>query len=381
MTKDRPRPRSVRTSSIDIKRNNRNRVYRHIFRNRGISRPELVQRLGMSIPTVMQNVKSLFEQGLVREDGNLESTGGRKAVALSCVEDARLAVGVEITRDHIGLVLIDLDGNVLAKDAVGVHFRPDGDYARDVADAVERLIGDWGAEGERVLGVGVSLPGILSADGTLFNTTVLPALNYRTGILADAIGRPCQFVNDANAAGIAEKWGREGDGDFVYLSLSNSVGGAIVWDGALRTGDTERGGEFGHITLDRNGIYCYCGRRGCLDAYVNARLLSSRADGSLDAFFAGVEKGEGELAAFWDAYLGYLATAVNILRMAFDCDVVIGGYVGAYIGAYLDELRRRVAGLNTFVPDGAYVKACRRRTEASAVGAALVHIERFIHSV
>ncbi|MCC8167502.1 MAG: winged helix-turn-helix domain-containing protein, partial [Planctomycetes bacterium] len=59
------------SNAIDVKRANRNRIYRYIYANPGTSRPELVHRLEMSLPTVMQNVKSLFEQGLVKEDGAL----------------------------------------------------------------------------------------------------------------------------------------------------------------------------------------------------------------------------------------------------------------------------------------------------------------------
>lgn len=60
---------------MEIKTVNRNRIYRMIYQNPRISRPELCHRLGLSMPTVMQNVRYLQDRGLVEEGGSLDSTG------------------------------------------------------------------------------------------------------------------------------------------------------------------------------------------------------------------------------------------------------------------------------------------------------------------
>lgn len=374
--------RHMPANSIDIRKVNRNRIYRFIYNHPGTSRPELVQRLEMSLPTVMQNVKSLFGEGLVRENGSLESTGGRKAVALSCVKEARLSIGVEITRNHVGVVIINIDGEVVKSVRHRVPFTPDEAFAGTLGGMVRDLLASAKVDTGRVLGAGVSLPGFLSADGGLFRTTVLPgALHYETRLLGDAIGFPAIYANDANAAAIAEMWGAPQGKSFVYLSLSNTVGGAIVMNSHLELGDNQRAGEFGHIAVEYGGTPCYCGQRGCLDAYCAASLLSERADGNLEKFFARLEDGDSAATKAWNTYMDYLARAVNVLRMTFDCEVVVGGYVGALMEKHVGELRRRVAQLDSHEKSGSYVNVCRRRTEASAVGAALMHIVRFINEV
>lgn len=368
-------------SSRDIKRANRNRIYRYIHGHPATSRPELVQRLEMSLPTVMQNVKSLFGEGLLKEDGSLESTGGRKAVALSCVGDARVAVGVDVTRDHVGMVLVDLQGAVLRSSRHRLEFARGRQYADRLGKAVGRLIAASGAAPGAVLGVGVSMPGILSDDGAVFSSRVLGEEGYLTSVVRDALPRPAVFLNDANAAGVAEMWDAPAGKSFVYLSLSNSVGGAIIAGGRLTVGDNQRAGEFGHISLEPDGARCYCGQKGCLDAYCAATQLSDRAGGDLGEFFRRLDDGDAGLAAAWSGYLDRLARAANILRMAFDCEVVVGGYVGAHMERHVGELRRRAGLLDTFEKSGDYIKVCRRRTEASATGAALVHIQKFIREV
>ena len=233
---------------MEIKTVNRNRIYRMIYQNPRISRPELCHRLGLSMPTVMQNVRYLQDRGLVEEGGSLDSTGGRKAVALTCVKDARTAVGLDLTANHISGVLVDLEGGILAESREKRAFAVSGEYADALAGMVRDLIGKAAAPAERVLGVGVSMPGTFSADGGLMlDSRVLRMQNLRCAELSRSIPLPCVFCNDANAAGFAEVWDVQSPSDALYLSLSNTVGGAILLGGQLYKGENQRGGEFGHI--------------------------------------------------------------------------------------------------------------------------------------
>ncbi len=361
---------------------NRNRIYRMIYQNRGISRPELCHRLGLSMPTVMQNVRQLQAAGLIEEAGSLDSTGGRKAVALACVQKARIAVGLDLTVHHVSGVAVDLEGNILVQLRERRVFTANGGYAAALGKMVEALLEQSGFSSERVLGVGISMPGTFSEDGSLMlDSRLLRMQNLRTIELSRAIPLPCQFCNDANAAGFAEVWDVQSPPDALYLSLSNTVGGAILLGGRLYMGENQRGGEFGHITVQRDGRQCYCGKRGCLDAYCSAEVLSRLAEGNLEGFFQKLKSGDAKAHAAWERYLDDLAAGVDILRMAFDCPIILGGYVGAYMEDYLEPLRIRLAALNRFDRDGSYVRVCRYRTEASAVGAALLYVQAFLQGV
>jgi hypothetical protein len=71
-------------------------------------------------------------------------------------------------------------------------------------------------------------------------------------------------------------------------------------------------------------------------------------------------------------------TAVNNLVVPFDCRVILGGYLGEYLEDYIDEIRRSVAGVTTFLGNEDYIAVCTYKREASAVGAALLYIRPFI---
>jgi predicted NBD/HSP70 family sugar kinase len=369
-------------NNTNLKKVNCNRIYKLIYQKGMISKPEIAYRLGISLPTVMQNVKLLQDAGLVEENGVLESTGGRKAVALSCVKSARAAIGVDITRNHISVVLVNLDGSIAESIREKISYQDNIEYAKKLWTIVDHLIEQSKFDSKKILGMGISVPGILSNDQQiLLHSHVLQVKNVRCADLAKFCPFPSVLCNDANAAGIAETWNKEAHESSVYLFLSDSVGGAILLENKLYQGEDQRGGEFGHITIERGGRRCYCGKKGCLDSYCSASVLSDLTDGNLADFFKLLKEGNPKIKTAWENYLDYLATAVNNLRMSFDCSVIIGGYVGAYIEDYIDDLMKRAAELNTFEEDGNYIKACCYRTEAAAVGAALLHIAPFIDQI
>lgn len=58
-------------------------------------------------------------------------------------------------------------------------------------------------------------------------------------------------------------------------------------------------------------------------------------DQSRELFFQRLESGDEVIREAWNFYLKYLALAVTNLRMAFDCDIVLGGYIGQYLKPYM----------------------------------------------
>ena len=368
-------------SNMDVKRRNRSNTLRCILACDHISQMELSQRLSLSWPTVLQNVKELSELGLIQEAGSYESTGGRKAKAYAPVRDAKLALGLDITRNHVSVVLVDLSGQVVRSVRKTCPFSLDDGYAQGLGELAGQFVEEDKAH-DRLLGVGVSLPGIVAEEeGVLRHSHILGIQDVPTGFFSRYILYPCHFINDANAAGLAEVYGAPDAGDFVYLSLSNSVGGAILNGGALYTGNHLRAGEFGHNTLIPGGRRCYCGKEGCLDTYCSARVLADLAGGRLADFFDRLRAGDPQLGQIWKEYLQYLAVAVNNLHMSFDCDVIVGGYVGAFLEEFGAPLRTLLEERNPFRRDASYLHFCRYKLEAAAVGAALVQVEEFIREL
>lgn len=150
---------------------------------------------------------------------------------------------------------------------------------------------------------------------------------------------PVRVENEANAAAVAEHWQEAAVGVRSFLSVFGEVGvGASIFiDGELFRGAHGCGGEFGHVSVDPDGLPCACGSRGCLETLVGqeaiARSAGIRIGGRARSITAELvrraEAGETPvLRALEQAgqSLGVaLASAVNL----FDVEaVVLGGCYG-----------------------------------------------------
>jgi fructokinase len=197
--------------------------------------------------------------------------------------------------------------------------------------------------------IGVGMPGSVTfrrADGTRSdrpltknsNTTCLNGRPFRSD-LAQAVGRPLAFANDANCFALAEaKYGAARGARLAFgVIMGTGVGGGIVistgeprvWDGAQGIA-----GEWGHVTLDpEGGPPCYCGRRGCLERYLSGPAIEaayarrSGRDLPLVEIASGIASDPDARATLDEAveFFGRgVATVINIL----DPDtIVLGGGV------------------------------------------------------
>ncbi|GAA0804171.1 ROK family transcriptional regulator [Clostridium sp. AF19-22AC] len=353
-------------------------IYRMIYQYKECSRQEIANQLGISLPTVTQNLNKLRSLGYIYNAGNFQSTGGRKPTILRCVPDARCAMGIDITRNHLSIVLIDLDLNIIAGKRIRVPYEETTEYFNTISRETEEMIRNNVPDRSRLLGAGLSMPVIIGSDQK--SVTYATVINASPNIyekLASYIDVPILMFNDSNSAGLAESWRAHYTQPMVYLSLSSSVGGANMNNQNIYTGDNWRGCEFGHMTIVPHGKRCYCGRYGCLDAYCSSNVLSDFTGGDLKRFFTELETNKG-LQNVFNQYMDHLAIAVNNLRMCYDCNIVLGGYVGAYMAEYIDTFRKKAVDLNPFEQDGSFIRVCHYRTEASAVGAAIHYINQFI---
>ena len=357
-------------------------IAHELYRSGQSTKTALMASLGASLPTVRGTVRTLMEQGVVVQDGLLASSGGRKPEALALNGAHAFAIGVDITANHLSLVAVDLRGTLRWRERLSLPFSTDNTYCTALSEALDAFLQKHDIPSQKVLGAGLSLPGILSSDGhTLADSHALRLSDFSLQGIEQALRFPVLAVNDANAAAMAEKRLLPPEGNLVYLSLSNSVGGAIFMGGTLYEGGHGRSGEFGHMPLIPNGRACYCGKHGCYDAYGSALLLSAPYQGQLTAFFTALARKEPQAVALWRDYLFHLAVMCNHLRMAFDCTVMLGGYVGAQLEPWLEEIRAEAAKLNTFEDNADYLCLCRYQTEAAATGAALMHIEKYIDTL
>ncbi|MDO4260763.1 MAG: ROK family transcriptional regulator [Eubacteriales bacterium] len=369
-------------SNMEVKRMNRNNILRYILEKESVSKNTVASALDLSVPTVAQCLKELQELGLVEEEGAMKSIGGRKAMAFRAVKDAKAALGVDITRNHVNIVITDLAMRLIYSRRVNIRVCDEASFERlrqVICEAIEasRIPQD------RILGMGVSLPAIIDGTGKkIFGMHEQMSISYEFyESVKDWFDFPVFMGNDADSAGRAESAVRKVRGNRVYFFVSPSVGGAVILDGKTFYGKNRRAGEFGHMILVPGGKKCYCGRVGCVNGYCSTENLSDLTGGDLDLFFRRLEEKDEACMEVWDRYLDYVALAVHNLLTSFDMEIIIGGYLGQYIGKYMDDLFRRVRKLDGYVTDPHFIEPAILKYEASAIGAAMVFTEQYIAGI
>lgn len=369
-------------TTTDLKLINRNKVYRYIYENDKVAKQDLVLALGLSLPTISQNLTELFEMGLLRYAGKFESSGGRKAKKISVISDARMVIGVEIKMDHINILAIDIKGNTRPSERLDHDFEASDGYGKFLAAEIENYIEKNDIKPESILGVGISIPGVLSEDKkNLINAPTLKARHVPIDALTKYISFKTFIENDANAGGFAELHSRKDLEALAFLSVSEGVGGSFVYKGILYGGMNNRGAEFGHMTVVSCGKQCACGKLGCLEAYISTSVLSCGKGRRVDTFFERLKKGDSACQAVWDEYLTFLCMGINNIRTILDCEVILGGTLARYAADYFDEIRYRLAQINAFDNNADYLHLSNYTSNASAIGTALHFVDEYIKTV
>ena len=362
----------------------RSRIYRTLYDAHDfVSRQSLAASCGISMPTLYQNLNELMEDGLVRYSGEERSTGGRRAQGLDIVPDARVSVGISVTEHRLRFVAADLRLRELAYKAVDFDITAllnNGD--EDLARALEQFLDEAGIDRAKLLGVGVTLPALLSSDSS--SIQFAPTLGMRDVPISGLIRKipyPTYVDNDGSASGHAEGFVRRERKDMAYLSLEYGVGGAVLIDGTLHRGAKGHSGEFGHICVEPGGLRCNCGKHGCLEAYCSPLRVEQTLGATLEEFFQGVEEHRLEYEELLYDMLRHLAVAVNSIHLTLDCDVILGGFFSEYLQPYLPILRRYVLAGNPFEENADFVQLSSLRRHITPLGAALFFIREFVRRV
>jgi fructokinase len=187
----------------------------------------------------------------------------------------RLGIDLGGTKTE-GLVLAP-DGSERARLRVPTPYDDYDGIIRTVADLADKLEAEAGTE--RIPEVGIGMPGSLSPQTGLVRNSNSTCLNGHDihADLTRATGRNVRLANDANCFALSEASDGAGSGARCVFGviLGTGVGGGLVFDGALIEGRNLIGGEWGHNPLPGPEVIeaplpvCYCGRAGCIEAYLS----------------------------------------------------------------------------------------------------------------
>jgi predicted NBD/HSP70 family sugar kinase len=254
-----------------------------MIRTRPTSRAEIARATGLARSTISQRIGVLVSLGLVVEEGDARSTGGRPATRVRLHDAGGVVLAADLGANHDRLVVSDLAGNVLAEHAA----------RRSIAQGPELILG-WvrdnflaqlaqlGVGVGRVVGIGIGVPGPVEfAAGRAVKPPIMPGWH---GVsipehFADAFpGVDVLVDNDVNIMAVGEHrtiW--PAVSDLIYVKIATGIGAGIISGGRLQRGAQGAAGDIGHIRAsEHQGEICACGNAGCIEAVASGSALARR---------------------------------------------------------------------------------------------------------
>lgn len=367
-------------NTAELKRMNLINVYNCLYQAGEASRLEISARTGLSLPTVASNITELEEKGLVLDVGEQKSTGGRRARAFRCQNMARIAIGAEILKHSVRIAAIDLYGNIIKEEESDAAFSNSDQYYSFFGSFVNAFVDGLEVPLDRILGVGIALQGLVSADG---ETVVYSPILKCTGTGRERFQRelklPCIILHDTESSALAEIWHDKSIDNIVYFALNRNFGGTLILNGRIHNSMNLSSSVIEHMCLDPNGPICYCGKHGCVESFCSVNHLLDVAGMDIGQFFEAVRNGDHREKRIWKEYLKYLAMAIENVRMVANCDFILGGYLVQFMTDKDYEDLSGYVSEQSFLNDTGFVlRRSRYGDKAPTLGAAMHYVDRFL---
>ena len=187
-----------------------------------------------------------------------------------------MKIGVDIGGSHIAIGVVNNNGIIVEK----IEKRLTKEEKIDIKKSIEDYIISNSLsfmEKYKTQSIGIAMPGT-AIEGVIMSSGNVGVKNYNLAEkIKEKIKLPITIRNDAKCAAIAENtYGSlKGYDRSIFLTLGTGIGGAAFVDGKLLKAGNRPGYEFGHMVIERNGIECTCGRKGCFERYASMKAFKN----------------------------------------------------------------------------------------------------------
>ena len=266
----------IQSQAVEVKKTSHKKlILLAIYFNGPLSNSELSKHIKLSTPKINSLLVDLINDGLVKDLGRGDSSGGRRPNIYGLIEDSFYVVGITI---NINQTIISIF-NSNNKEVSGPHYFPikmqsDVTIFNDVNKRLKEVIQESNIPHNKIVVAGIEMPGLINQKEGM-NKTYFPDIKDLSDVLKKIFGIPVYFSHSAKIRTFAEQhFGlAKNKKNVLVLQADWGLGLGIVTDGTLYTGKSGYSGEFGHLPIVDNGVLCNCGKQGCLETVVSATAI------------------------------------------------------------------------------------------------------------
>lgn len=265
-------PKGVAFKNINFKK----QIVGHFANSGNSTIAELCKEFNLSAPKVTIMINELIEDGMVKDYGKVQSTGGRKPNIYGLEPDSGFFMGIDVKSDSINIGLIDFQKKLIKlHENYPYELKNDQEALEKMCQIIDLFIKQLGISKDKILCIGVNLSGRV-------NHTTGYSYSYfhfhedpLSDILEKRFGIKVFLENDSNAMAVAEYTvgNLKDEKDVLFLNLDYGTGLGIIIGRDLYYGKSGYSGEFGHIPIFENEIICRCGKKGCMETEASGKAL------------------------------------------------------------------------------------------------------------
>lgn len=347
--------------------------------NGPLTRTDLADITSLTGPTIANITKRLLTQGLIAEAGRQHGGRGQPAMRLTVNPDGAFSIGINIDRDHITVVALDLEGKVRARASREVSFPLPGAVAGFFREQVKSMLGRGGIPRSRVIGIGVAVPddlGRVMLPHRPANYDVWDSIDVGK-LFTDVLPLPVFVENDAVAAALGELQFGHGVNapTFFYILISAGLGGGLVVEGNYYRGATGRSGELGFLPLSpRKGDARSLQDVVSLSALYEHLARAGYAIAAPDQLTELDARGTKEVDAWVETASVHMVAPLVAVNCLINPDAVfLGGRLpGTLVERLAHKLNARLAKQASDIPSIAPVRLAAMAADAPAIGASIL---------
>lgn len=282
-------------------------IIRHLYFSGNLSCNELSVLTDKSLPLTARILGELIEEGCVTEKGYAQSTGGRRPLMYSLVADRMYVVAVAGDQLITRIALLDMHNNKVGHEQkIDLPLSGNEDALNLLAASIEQYILASGIPKEKIMGIGIGLPGFVDVTKGINHTYLKTQDGSIINYLEQVLCLPVLIDNDSSLIALAElKFGEARKSrNAMVINLSWGVGLGMIINQEIFRGYNGFAGEFSHIPIFSNNKMCSCGKMGCLETETSLLVIVQKA-------FHGLK--EGKISLLKDIDLSKVEESINAL--------------------------------------------------------------------
>lgn len=282
-----------------LKNRNLKEVYRLIHQSGPIKRADLLELTNFTQTTLVRMIDELLKFGFIYESGMEKSSGGRPPILYQVVSNSSHMIGIDISRTHTTVGLIDVSLQVIEKASFAMTKKHTPQLTiKKIVSFMKQFKNNHHLDTDDILGIGIGSVGPLDRKkGMILTPESFLADGWNHVPIVEEIAKSSQLhtilENGANVAALGEHYASKIKNENTLYCISGiGLRCGVLTDGKIMRNKIGDASSSGHMVIHFDGELCTCGRKGCLIAYISFHTIRHK-------IMQRIENGEQSVLSEW----------------------------------------------------------------------------------